>query len=160
MRALVLMSVLLAACTRPSAVPPADSSGAQEARVIGVPASVGSAPMNVRTRLAAEGGETLYVTGPLANEIRSLSGARVEVRGRRGPERTLEATDYDVLSVGGRPVILGVLEQAPGGGLQLRTRDGRTVRVQDPPESFRAGMKVWVQGSRPGEVQTFGIVRR
>lgn len=158
MRALVFLAAFLAACTRPSAVPP--PSAAQETTVIGVPASVGSAPANVRTRLAAEGGESLYVTGPLAGEIRSLSGARVQVRGRRGANRTLDATDYDVLSVSGRAVTLGVLERAPNGGLQLRTRDGAALPLQDPPASFRPGMKVWVQGPRPGAVQTFGVVRQ
>ncbi|HEX8362880.1 MAG TPA: hypothetical protein VF613_22340 [Longimicrobium sp.] len=156
MRTLVLLALALAACTRPSSVPPA---GAQEERVVGVPASVGSAPMNVRVLLTPERGEGLYVTGPLAGEIRSLSGARIEVRGRRGANRTLEATGYDVLTVNGRPATMGMVERGPDGGLQLRMRDGKTMRLQSPPSEFRPGMKVWVQGPGSITVQTYGIVR-
>ena len=159
MRTLVLMAVLLGACTRPSAVPPAGGGSAQEERVVGVPSSVGSAPMNVRTQLAAEGGGNLYVTGPLSNEIRSLAGARVAVWGRRGPDRALEATNYEILSVNGRPVVMGVVERASDGSLHLRTGDGRTVRLQGAPPAFRPGMKVWVQGPGNITVQTYGVVR-
>jgi hypothetical protein len=157
MRTLVLMVVVLAACTRPASVPPADR-GAQEERVIGVPASVGSAPMNVRTVVATEDRGSVYVTGPLAAEIRSLSGARVEVRGRRAADRTLVAIDYDVLSVNGRPVFMGVVERATDGTLHLRTRTG-IVGLQDAPAAFRPGMKVWVQGPGSVTVQTYGVIR-
>jgi hypothetical protein len=156
MRTLLLMALTLAACTRPSSVPP---PGAQEVRVVGVPAAVGSAPMNVRVFLRPEKGEGVYVTGPLSGEIRSLSGAQVEVRGRRGPDRTLEASDYDVLSVNGRPVTMGVVERATDGALHLRTRDGGMVRLQAAPAAFRPGMKVWVQGPGAVTVQSYGIVR-
>ncbi|HEX8674720.1 MAG TPA: hypothetical protein VF710_22670 [Longimicrobium sp.] len=157
MRTLVLMAVVLAACTRPASVPPADG-GAQEERVVGVPASVGSAPMNVRTVVAAEGGGSVYVTGPLAAEIRALSGARVEVRGRRAADRALVASDYDVLSVNGRPVFMGTVQRATDGTLQLRTRNG-IVRLQDAPAAFRPGMKVWVQGPGSVTVQTYGVIQ-
>ncbi|HEY0154832.1 MAG TPA: hypothetical protein VGB92_22670 [Longimicrobium sp.] len=157
MRTLVLMAVVLAGCTRPASVPPAGGD-AQEERVIGVPASVGSAPMNVRTVIAAEGGGSVSVTGPLAAEIRALSGARVEVRGRRAADRTLVASDYDVLSVNGRPVLMGIVERATDGTLQLRTRTG-VVRLQGAPAAFRPGMKVWVQGPGSVTVQTYGVIR-
>ena len=157
MRTLVLIAVVLAGCTRPASVPPADGA-AQEERVIGVPASVGSAPMNVRTVIAAEGGGSVSVTGPLAAEIRALSGARVEVRGRRAADRTLVASDYDVLSVNGRPVLMGIVERATDGTLQLRTRTG-VVRLQGAPAAFRPGMKVWVQGPGSVTVQTYGVIR-
>lgn len=158
MRTLVLMAAVLAGCTRPASVPPAN--GAQEERVIGIPAAVGSAPMNVRTVVTPEGGESVYVTGPLAGEIRALSGARVEVRGRRAADRTLEASDYDVVSVNGRPVFMGVVERAADGTMQLRTRDGGIIRMQSAPAAFRPGMKVWVQGHGSVTVQTYGVVRR
>jgi hypothetical protein len=115
--------------------------------------------MNVRVFLRPEKGEGVYVTGPLSGEIRSLSGAQVEVRGRRGPDRTLEASDYDVLSVNGRPVTMGVVERATDGTLHLRTRDGGMVRLQAAPAAFRPGMKVWVQGPGAVTVQSYGIVR-
>jgi hypothetical protein len=157
MRTLVLIAVVLAGCTRPASVPPADGA-AQEERVIGVPASVGSAPMNVRTVVAAEGGGSVSVAGPLAAEIRSLAGARVEVRGRRAADRTLVASDYDVLSVNGRPVFMGTVERATDGTLQLRTRTS-VVRLQGAPAAFRPGMKVWVQGPGSVTVQTYGVIR-
>jgi hypothetical protein len=83
----------------------------------------------------------------------------VQVRGRRGADRTLEARDYGILSVSDRPVTLGVLEQDASGQLILRMSDNRLMRLHDAPPSFRAGMKVWVQGQRPGYVETYGIIR-
>jgi hypothetical protein len=151
----LLALAALAACTRPASVPPA-----QAERVVGVPALVGTAPAARRVVVSTERGESLEVTGALAPEIGALSGARVEVHGRRGPRRTLAASDYDVLSVDGRPAILGVVERAPDGALHLRARDGRLLRIRNPPPAFRPGMRVWVQG--PGEitVQAYGVVRQ
>ena len=57
-----------------------------------VPASVGSGPVHRRVVLALENGARFHVTGALAREVGSLAGTRVEVRGRRGEQRTVEAT--------------------------------------------------------------------
>lgn len=157
---LLLTAALAAACTRPAAPPQgsAPQGAAAADRVTGTVAVVGSAPVDVQVVVQQEGGGSVHVEGPLRDEVRRLSGARVEVWGRRsGAELT--ATDYDVLSVDGRPVEMGVVEAAPGGGLQLRKRSGEVVRLAGATGQFRAGQKVWVQGPATVQVQTFGVVR-
>jgi|GEM_PF-2214458 hypothetical protein len=152
-----------AACARPVPATPAggeggSAGGGREARVEGIVAVVGSAPMDVHVTVRPDAGRSVYVTGPLAAEVRSLAGARVEVRGKEG-RGSIEATDYDVVSVDGRPVIAGTVERGADGALMLRRRDGSTLRLRGAPASFAPGMKVWVQGTTPGTVQTFGVMR-
>jgi hypothetical protein len=119
---------------------------------------VGSAPVNVRVQVRPDAGPPVYVTGPLAAEVRRLGGARVEVRGRRVAGGELEVADYEVVSVEGRPVEQGTVERAPDGGLQLRRKDGGTVRLQGGTQQLRPGQKVWVQGPETVTVQTYGII--
>ena len=162
---LLLASLVLVACTRPGAgasVPGggngAPAAGAQEARAVGRVAVVGSAPMDVRVALQTDGGENVYLAGPRLAELRSLAGARVEVRGRRDAGGRLTVEDYQVVSVDGRPVETGTVERAPDGGLQLRRRDGSTVRLQGGVQQLRPGQTVWVQGPGSITVQTYGII--
>lgn len=149
--ALLLAAVLLTAC-----VPPANGPGGVET-LRGRTAVVGSAPMNVRTALQAADGRSLTLTGPLSAELGRLSGAEVEVEGRvAGGE--MEATAYRLISVDGRPALVGTVEPAPGGGLQLRLEDGSAVRLGAGAEALRAGQRVWVQGPTQVQVQTFGVI--
>jgi hypothetical protein len=56
-------------------------------------------------------------------------------------------------------VVTGVVEQGPDGQLQLRTDDGRVVRLTGGAAHLRVGQKVWVQGPQTVQVQTFGVIR-
>lgn len=153
--------VLLAACASRPAAGPAPAGAAPTAdtsRIEGVVSVVGSAPLNVRVNVTPAGGRPVTVTGPLAQEIRRLGGARVAVRGRRDAAATIEASDYDVLSVDGRPVTAGVVERSPDGGVQLRLRDGSTVALAGGAAALRPGQKVWVQGPATVTVQSFGVI--
>ena len=157
---LLLLAALAAACTRPAPPPhsPAPAGAPMAGGVTGTVAVVGSAPVSVQVVVREEGGGSVRVDGPLRDEVRRLDGARVRVYGERSGN-ALAATDYEVLSVDGRPVEMGVVEAAPGGGLQLRKRGGEVVRLAGATSQFRVGQKVWVQGPGTVQVQTFGVVR-
>jgi len=143
----------LAACM------PAAGGGASQEAVVGRVVVSGSAPMDVSVVLRAANGSGVRLAGPLLGELTRLAGAEVEVRGAMA-EGSLRAASYRVLSVDGRPVLVGTVEADPGGGVRLRTEDGRVVALAGPPAELRAGQKVWVQG--PGEtrvqVQRFGVI--
>ena len=166
--ALLLACAALVACTRPEAADPApdgaappsgaaEAAAAQEERVVGRLAVVGSAPVNVRVTVQPDRGGPVYLAGPLLGELRALGGARVELRGRRSGGELVVA-DYQVVSVDGRPVEMGTVERAPGGGLQLRRRDGGVVQLQGGVQQLRPGQKVWVQGPSSVTVQSYGII--
>lgn len=158
----ILTWIALAACTPPGAQPPAsvpDTQTVGETVLIGVPRVVGSAPVNTRLVLSREGGQQTEIVGPLAAEIRQLDGAQLEVSGRLVRQQ-LQVSGYRIRAVDGRPVEMGVVEAAPGGGLQLRKADGTVVRLAGGAAGLRAGQKVWVQGPTAVtvQVQTFGVI--
>jgi hypothetical protein len=151
-----VMLVLAAALSGAGCTPPANGpAGVDTLR--GRTAVVGSAPMNTRVSLQVEDGRSIVLTGPLSTELGRLAGAELEVVGRMAGSE-MEPTAYRVVSVDGRPALVGVVESAPGGGLQLRTDDGRTVRLGGGTADLRPGQKVWVQGPDQLQVQTFGVI--
>jgi hypothetical protein len=145
-------ALLLGAC-----VPPAPAGGPVPERLAGEVAVVGSAPLNVRTALHTADGRSVWIEGPAAAELRALAGARVEVEGRL-EGGVVHAEGYRILAVDGRPVWTGTVEEAPGGGLQLRLEDGSVVRLGGGADRLRPGQKVWVQGPSQVQVQTFGVI--
>jgi hypothetical protein len=163
MPGLLLPLLMLAGCTGQRAAdadtipPPGDA-------VVGVVRVVGSAPVNVHVMVQPEGGRPVRVAGPLRAEIQRLAGARVAVRGRLEPspdpmaETQVEATDYEILSVDGEPVIFGTVESRADGWTILRTRGGELVYLAGAAEALRPGQKVWVQGPSARIVQSYGVV--
>jgi hypothetical protein len=143
----------LAACA------PAATRGGAPDRLEGRVSVSGSAPMDRGVSLHPQGGSGVWLAGPLQPELARLAGTQVEVRGRM-EGGSMQVDSYRLVSVDGRPALVGVVQAAPGGGLQLLADDGRTVRLGDPPAQLRPGQKVWVQG--PGQaqvqVQTFGVI--
>jgi hypothetical protein len=143
---------------------PLPSDGEAES-VTGMVQIVGSAPVNVQVVLQSPGERGIRLTGELADELGRLAGAQVTVRGSLRPSpdpivsRELEATGYDVVSVNGRPVIMGEVISAGAGGVRIRTADGREVTLVGAPASFAVGQKVWVQGVHSVAVQSYGTVR-
>lgn len=155
--ALLVAIVLLAGCTRgPGPSPGPDAPG--EAWHAGTVRVVGSAPMSVQVVLQPETGSQVALTGPLAAELQAVRGARVAVRGKES-RGVLEATDYVVQEVDGRPVVMGTLEAAADGGLQLRTAAGEVIHLSGATDELRAGQKVWVQGVEAVRVQSYGVIR-
>ena len=157
--ALPLALAVLAGC------PPPAPRAQEPERLAGQVAVAGSAPMNVRLSLRTPDGRGVFLEGPAAAELRELAGVQVEVEGRMMAGGVFQARGYRILSVDGRPVLVGVVETAPGGGLRLRLPDGAAVRLSGGADRLRAGQKVWVQGPAQGQgsdrlvqVQTFGVI--
>ncbi len=158
---LFLLGFLLAACSpspQPMQTPAPLAGDGEETSVTGTVRVVGSAPVNVQTVLQEGDAPSVRVTGPLTGEIERLSGARVTVWGRIAGG-AVEAERYEVVSVDGRPVVTGVVERAPGGGLQLRTDRGEVLRLDGADAHLRVGQKVWVQGPATVQLQSFGVIR-
>ncbi len=139
------------ACTPPANGP----AGVDTLR--GRTAVVGSAPINTQVALQAADGRSITLVGPLSAELGRLAGAELEVEGRVSGAQ-MEPTAYRVVSVDGRAALVGVVETAPGGGLQLRLDDGSAVVLGGGTGALRAGQKVWVQGPSQLQVQTFGVI--
>lgn len=167
---LLIGALLLAACGRPGVEPPETTPAAAGAvidsgAVRGVVRVVGSAPVDVHVVVQADDGSAVRVVGPLRDEIRKLAGAVVRLQGH--PEgsgvpvaaRQIRATDYEIISINGEPVIQGVVEGKMGGWTVLRTRSGERVYLASAPESMRAGQTVWVQGPRSVVVQSYGVIK-
>ena len=114
--------------------------------------------------LVVEDGGSMTLVGDLEPELRRLSGATVRVNGTqadRGPGRSFEVQDYEVLSIDGEQPSVGILTQTQG-ATSLAGRD--TVELASVPKGLRGkeGAKVWVVGPRNGrklEVLSFGIIR-
>lgn len=164
----LLPLLLLVACTPPPAEAPDSMPGSSQSageRVVGVVRVVGSAPVNVRVVVQPEGGRAVGVEGPLRAELERLGGAEVAVTGVRRPspdpmqDGSIEAAGYEILSVGGEPVVMGVVEAVTPAGARLRTAEGELVYLLGAPPELAAGQKVWVQGPRGVVVQTHGIIR-
>ncbi|HEU0298179.1 MAG TPA: hypothetical protein VFR37_01970 [Longimicrobium sp.] len=157
--ALSLALALLAGC------PPPSPRAQEPERLAGRVAVVGSAPMNVRLSLRTPDGRGVFLEGPAAAELRELAGVEVEVEGRMTEGGVFQARGYRIVSVDGRPALVGMVEAAPGGGLQLRLPEGGAVRLEGGADRLRPGQKVWVQGPeqargsvRQVQVQTFGVI--
>lgn len=148
-------ALLLAACA--PAMENAAANGQVELQ--GTVQVVGSEPVSSYPVLRAEDGTTYTLSGALDPELRRLSGVKVEIRGEL-QGRNLAATDYDIVSVDGQPVEMGMVERAPAGGLQLRQSDGTVVALSGAASNLRVGQKVWVQGPTTSSVtvQTYGVI--
>lgn len=140
---------------RPAATSPRPQSTIDT--LSGIPAVVGSSPfMQVVVRSP---GSSVEITGPLAAEIGRAAGVELWVRGRRAG-RGLEATEYRVRRVDGRPALDGVLV-ADGDRLYLRLADGTRRLIASPPDALKAeaGARVWITGGIDQPVAAFGILR-
>jgi hypothetical protein len=160
---LFLLVATTAACapaheTETAPVPATDAAQPMtgDTSLTGIVRVVGSLPVSTQVVIEADGRHTA-VEGALADEIGRLSGAEVEVRGRLAG-RAIEAADYEIRSVDGRPVTVGTVERIEEGMIHLRTKGGELVYVAGSTSPFRVGQKVWVQGPQYLRIQSFGII--
>lgn len=157
-RASALACLALLGCAAPQA-------GQKAAQAEGVVRVVGSAPVDVHVLIEPEEGEGVRVVGPLSDEIRRLAGAHVTIEGRMDESpshvasRQIEASSYEIVSVNGEPVVVGVVQGKTGGWTVLKTREGELVYLASAPDSIRTGQTVWVQGPRSLVVQSYGVLR-
>ncbi|HEX2095347.1 MAG TPA: hypothetical protein VHG28_23325 [Longimicrobiaceae bacterium] len=156
--ALLALAVALGACAPRTPAPGPGAPQTAEDRVVGTVRVTGSLPVDVQVNVQEPGGRFVRVTGPLAAEVRRLSGAVVEVWGRPAAGGAIEAAGYEVRSVDGAPVVMGMVERAAEGGFQLRRRDGSVVRLTGATSQLRVGQKVWVQGASTVQVQSYGVI--
>ncbi|CAN5666535.1 hypothetical protein BH23GEM6_BH23GEM6_20640 [soil metagenome] len=158
-----IAAILLVSCTTPQAEP-ADSISGNGDRLVGTVRVVGSAPVNVQVVLQPESGRAMRIAGPLAPEIEKLAGARVALRGRveSAPDpmvpQQVVVESYEIISVDGQPVTMGTIEGQVNNWTLLRTASGELVYLAGPPEQFRRGQKVWIQGPSARIVQTYGVL--
>jgi hypothetical protein len=166
-RAILFFSFVMAACTpqngEANSSPTPGAMAADTVVMRGTVAVVGSAPVNTAVVVRGANGESSRIDGPLASEVGRLSGAEVEIVGVRQPDpmygHSIHATHYQVRSVDGRPVVMGVVERGADGQLQLRAEDGSVLRLAGGTTELRPGQKVWVQGPATVQVQSFGVIR-
>jgi len=157
-RALLVLCLVVAGCGGARNAP-AQGETPGQARLVGAVTVTGSAPMNVRVTLRPDSASSVFLDGPLAPELRRLSGARVEIWGRREAD-AVQVSGYRIVSVDGAPVWMGTVERQ-GDGLALRLQDGSLIRLRYPPAELQPGRKVWVQGPAARaevSVQTFGVI--
>lgn len=163
----LLASAMLLGCTpqaeRGDPSPAPAEAGAEV--TIGTIAVVGSAPVNVQVVVRTPEGQNYRLTGPLAEEVRRLSGAEVAVHGAitSSPDPMtggqIQVTDYEIVSVDGEPAVMGEIVAIDGDRVRLRTRDGEDVWLTGAPDEFRVGQKVWVQGPTSVAIQAYGTLR-
>jgi hypothetical protein len=171
----VAMAAAIAACARN----PEPRAGAESATATGVDSDTMSSPLTEAkgrvvnggtarfpiTSLVSEDGSATRLGGALLDELRTLSGAELSVRGvmsSGGTDRSLDVREYEVLAIDGqRPHVGTVLVR--DGGVWLASSD--TLRLVPALDALRqrAGAKVWVVGtldSAGGElrVQSYGVI--
>jgi hypothetical protein len=163
--AVLAATLFLVACVSPQVEPPDTVPGVDAGdRVTGTVRIVGSAPLNVQVVLQPESGRAVRIAGPLTAEIEKLSGARIAVRGsvEAAPDpmvnRQVQVRSYEILSVDGQPVTMGTVEGHVNNWTLLRTASGELVYLAGPPDRFRTGQKVWIQGPAARIVQTYGVI--
>ena len=143
-----------------------DSSRRQSAAnlvMAGVVYVAGNEPATVLT-LRPDTGHTIGLEGDLTDELRRLSGARVEVRGisaQPGPSARMVVSDYTILEVDGQRPIVGILATS-NGRLWLAGQD--SLELADPQARLTplAGSRVWVVADTsfsPAPVQSYGVIR-
>lgn len=152
----------LAACggnRAPEAGGPATAADTVEGEV----RQVGNAPFS-RT-VVEDDSAAVTVTGPLADELTRLTGARVRAVGApiegEFPGPALEVAAYEVVSVDGDEPRVGILRHRAGEGYRLETGEGEAVALRSVPAGLgsAAGGKVWVVVDEGGGVLRYGILR-
>lgn len=157
----VLALLALVACTRQGEVEEGPAAAADT--IEGTVRQVGSTPFE---RTVVEGEEaSATVVGEYEDELTRAVGVRVRAWGsyRDGdrPERELEATGYEILSVDGAEPEVGTLEHEDGRGYYLATTGGDEITLAGVPSRLggQVGAKIWVVLGDRGNVQRYGVLR-
>ncbi len=135
----------------------------------GVVRIVGNDPAAQVVLSVGEGEEAtqIAIVGEFRDELGRLSGVEVSIAGddvanpHGIPERAIDVTDYDVISVNSAPVFLGVLVERNGDMWLDRENPLRLMGIPERLQNM-AGAKVWVAGPLEGDVlrvQSYGVVR-
>jgi len=101
------------------------------------------------------------IDGALREELKTLAGATVRLRGDSGRATTMNVTSYEVLSIDGQTPFVGTLVK--NGSVTRLATGSDTLTLQNPPKGLSAGGKYWVVGPRDGnslKVGSYGLIRR
>lgn len=117
------------------------------------------------TTLQPRDGRAVRLTGDLRDELRTLGGADVMVRGvmdSSGASGSLDVREYEVIEIDGRRPHVGVVLAHDG---ELWLAAGDTLRLIPALDALRerAGAKIWVVGAsdsaaRELRVESYGVI--
>jgi len=145
-----------------------DAAGAADLSLEGVVQVVGNDPSPQVVLTFSEDGHTTEVAlvGEFRQELGMLSGATLSVAGNsvenpQGlPERAIEVTDYDLVSINSQAAYLGVLENRDGDWWLGRAEAFRLTAIPEQLQD-KTGAKIWIAGPVDGNelrVQSFGVI--
>jgi hypothetical protein len=106
-------------------------------------------------------GAAHIVQGPLAEELHTLAGALVDVRGAiagSGIRSTIAVESYDIVEIAGRRPLTGTI--LTDGRLATATD---TLYLSGGGSELRQGLRVWIVGERTGDrlaVSSWGRIGR
>jgi hypothetical protein len=117
------------------------------------------------TTLQPNDGRAVRLSGDLRDELRTLGGAEVMVRGvmdSSGADGSLDVREYEVLRIDGRRPHVGVVLARDG---ELWLAAGDTLRLVPTLDALRerAGAKIWVVGASDAaakelRVESYGVI--
>jgi hypothetical protein len=109
--------------------------------------------------LTQQDGALILLVGTEARTLASVPGGEVVVHGTWDANPGLVVADFQVLSMGGRPALDGVVEMRDG-GLTLRLKDGSYFDLADIPAELSAivGDRIWLTGSSANPPVQFGVI--
>lgn len=109
--------------------------------------------------LQQDDGSTIGLTGDQAAAMYSIVNDQVEVDGQIDETSMMLVQRFIVTSVGGQPVIDGVLDLTPDGFILRLTRGG-DVGVMGPSDDLQQhiGDRVWLAGPDDAPPTAFGVI--
>ena len=136
-------------------LPPASSI----AEVTGIIVVDGAGAVDSYVHLMQQDGSLILLVGTEARTLASVAGGEVLVHGTWDANPGLVVSDFQVLSMGGRPALDGVIELTDY-GLALRLKDGSYVDLAQCPAELSTivGDRIWLTGSADSPPVTYGVI--
>lgn len=146
------------------AVASSDDATAQLVELTGRVVNSGTEQFSITT-LQIENAPPTRLVGDLRDELRTLAGAEVKVRGlvdSAGPGRSLRVREYEVLSINGQRPLVGTL-LVRDSGIWLAARDTMRLVPELAALRERTGAKIWVVGTSDPDgtslrVESYGVI--
>jgi len=134
-------------------------SGPSIAEVTGIIVVDGAGAVDAAIHLIQQDGSLILLVGTEARTLASVAGGEVLVHGTLDANPGLVVSDFQVLSMGGRPALDGVIEMTDY-GLALRLKDGSYVDLAQCPAELSTivGDRIWLTGSADSPPVTYGVI--
>jgi hypothetical protein len=129
------------------------------AEVTGIIVVDGAGAGDAYVHLMQQDGSLILLVGTEARTLASVAGGEVIVHGTWDANPGLVVSDFQVLSMGGRPALDGVIEMTDR-GLALLLRDGSYVDLAECPAELSTivGDRIWLTGSAANPPVQFGVI--